>query len=475
MSRHVDRHDIQGIIASGYDHLNCARFILLRIEKPETAKRWLTGIARLVTCAEHPGGNKPRNCLNLAVTWKGLCALGVGQMLGDISHEFVAGMNRSEARSILGDSGESSAERWEFGGDTGDSQAIHLLVLLYGETLPDLESLHRTVCDTADFAEGLSVVKSQDSNRAPGDLTEPFGFRDGISQPPVRGLGGRRQATEPLINTGEFVLGYENELGYRTPIPSIDSWADPTGLLPDHPDYAGRRRGFGLNGTYLVFRKLVQKVDEFRAYIENQSRKAGTVDPRRRELLAAKMMGRWRSGAPLVLSPEVPGSEPRNDFLFMPTDPDGLACPIGSHIRRANPRDSLDMSPASSLQASRRHRIIRRGRKFSEPSANSSAQNPKYDQGLYFIALNADLRRQFEFVQQSWLNNPSFNGIDNDKDPIVGDNESDRGSFTIQSRPINERLSGLPRFVTVRGGGYFFLPGIRAIGFLARCQSEIKG
>ncbi|MGH7948252.1 MAG: Dyp-type peroxidase, partial [Candidatus Binataceae bacterium] len=154
------------------------------------------------------------------------------------------------------------------------------------------------------------------------------------------------------------------------------------------------------------------------------------------------------------------------DFLYTPTDAEGLACPIGSHIRRANPRDSLPLSPSKSLGLSSHHRIIRRGRKYCEPGEGSTNDNPKSNKGLYFVAINADLRRQFEFIQQTWINNPTFHGLDDDKDPIVGDNDG-RGEFTIQAKPVDKRICGLRRFVTVRGGGYFFLPGIKALKFLA--------
>jgi Dyp-type peroxidase family len=383
-------------------------------------------------------------------------------------------MNSHEANRILGDLRESAPDKWEYGKD--GQPELHVLVMLYAATGKKLQSLHEKVFWSTEFSDGLCIIKTQDSVIAPGDETEPFGFRDGISQPPIQGLLGRRKPAEYPINTGEFVLGYDNELDLLTQIPSIDNWADPRGDLADHPAFPGKRRAFGLNGTYLVFRKLVQNVDEFWAYIDKMSKthdfkayfdktskdSSDRVDVR--EFIAAKMVGRWRSGAPLVLSPDSPGAEPRNDFLFMDTDPDGVACPIGSHIRRAHPRDSLDMPPSRSLLVSRRHRLVRRARKYSVPL--TAEDNSKCEQGLYFITLNADLRRQYEFVQQLWINDPSFNGLDRDRDPLVGDN-SDKGEFTIQAKPINHHLRELPRFVVMKGGGYFFLPGIRAIRFLA--------
>lgn len=457
----VNRHDIQGIVASGYDHLDWARFVFLEIKDPDATRTWLANIVSRITNARHPEGNKHGVSLNLAFSWDGLKKLAPDR-LEDFPHEFVRGMNTPDANLILGDTGESGPENWDYG--TKEQRPLHVLVLLYARTALELGSLYQEVCGLEKLSEGLCEIAQQGSFREHGDRTEPFGFRDGISQPPVLGLLGRQQPSECPINTGEFVLGYENELDLRTGIPSVDNWADPSGYLADHPKDPGKR-GFGLNGTYLVFRKLVQKVDEFWNYIDKHSKDASNkVDPKKRELIAAKMVGRWRSGAPLVLSHESPGSEPRNDFLFMSTDPDGLICPIGSHIRRANPRDSLDMPPSRSLLMSRRHRLIRRGRKFSLPAKDSTLVKPKYDQGLYFIGLNADLRRQYEFIQQLWINDRSFNGLDDDRDPIVGD----EGEFTIQAKPINDRLRGLTRFVVLKGGGYFFVPGIRAIRFLAK-------
>ena len=479
MPMRVNRKDIQGIVASGYDHLGHARFVFITIDDRIRAKKWLSRIVDQITTAKHPGDNKSDSCFNFAISWQGLNELGVSELIQGFPHEFVDGMNRSGASSILGDSGDSGYDHWEYGAPK--DKPLHMLVLLYEKTATGLKSLYQGICGNNPLDNGLEIVKEQNSLHRDGDLTEPFGFRDGISQPPVLGLVGRRQQFERPINTGEFVLGYGNEVDLFARIPSVDNWDDPRGYLSEHPRNP-RRRGFGVNGTYLVFRKLIQKVDDFWEYIDKMSntenfkgcvnklseRSKCRVDGR--ELLAAKMVGRWRSGSPLVLAPEAPGAEPLNDFLFMDSDPDGLRCPIGSHIRRANPRDSLlDVPPSRSIQTSRRHRLIRRGRKFSESAKNPTKDNPKNDQGIFFIALNADLRGQFEFVQQLWINDPTFNGLDRDKDPIGG-NDARCGEFTVQADPFNIHFEGLPRFVTVRGGGYFFVPGISAVRFLANYQ-----
>jgi Dyp-type peroxidase family len=465
MSEAVDRADIQGIVASGYDHLNHARFVFLTIINARIAQDWLTTLIDRVTAAKHPGDHKAKTCLNIAFTWKGLIELTLSkELIQDFPHEFVAGMNRPEAAVILGDTGDSSSEHWLYGASQPEkTRPLHVLLLLYGESAAAVDALVTATCSPAALGGGLILAFRQDSDRKQGDFREPFGFRDGISQPPVKGLTGRSRLAEDPVETGEFVLGYENELAQLTRIPTVGAWKDLNGYLPGHRRLPTNFRAFGLNGAYLVFRRLAQDVEAFSAFVDS----ASGNDPHLRELIAAKLIGRWKGGAPLVLTPDAPGAQHRNDFLYMSDDPDGHRCPLGAHIRRANPRDSLlIMPPWKSLQLSRRHRIIRRGRKYCERVKGSPDENPRYTQGIYFIAINADLRRQFEFIQQTWLNSPTFNGLDKDKDPLVGDNDG-TGQFTLQQNPVPRHVFGLPRFVKLEGGAYFFLPGIRSLKFLA--------
>ena len=215
-------------------------------------------------------------------------------------------------------------------------------------------------------------------------------------------------------------------------------------------------RDLGRNGTYLVLRTLAQDVDAFDAYVTTTAAELG-LDP---ELLAAKMVGRWRGGASLVQSPDVDRAElaTANDFGYHHDDVRGLRCPVGAHVRRANPRDSLDPRPGSdaSQAVTDRHRLLRRGRVFADDG----------QQGLQFVALNANLGRQFEFVQHSWLNDPKFAGLTTDLDPLVTPRTPD-GVFTIPGEPFRTRVCGLPEFVTTLGGAYFFLPGRRALRYLA--------
>jgi Dyp-type peroxidase family len=451
----AERRDIQGILASGYDHLDYVSYFFFQVIDSNRAKEWLRGVVDRVTPAVDPGSKKSPNCFHIALTFAGIQAFGVaGNSIDGLSHEFVKGMNRPEAAKLLGDTGGSDKQNWDFGApDSREKRPIHLLILLYGDSQEGMRAYIRSF-GLDSVANGLELVYRQDANRAHGDHFEPFGFRDGISQPLIAGLTSTAGPAGHLIGIGEFVLGYEDEKGLKSRIPGIDNWQDPKGYLAPHPDCPKDRRAFGLNGSYLVFRKLHQDVEGFHNYVKNIS----SNTPHSAEVIAAKMVGRWRSGAPLVLAPDNPGSEPDNDFLYTPTDPDGLNCPIGSHIRRMNPRDSLPTWPSHALQISNRRRIIRRGRKYAEGA----------NQGICFIALNADLLRQFEFLQNSWADDPEFNLLDNDRDPIIGNNDG-TGQFTIQSNPVNVHLKNVPRFVTTKGGGYFFLPGIRTLRYLANC------
>jgi Dyp-type peroxidase family len=293
---------------------------------------------------------------------------------------------------------------------------------------------------------------------------EPFGFRDGISQPLIQGLP-KAAGAQPPVAAGEFVLGYPNGYGQLTDRPLLPRAEDPGQLLP--PDQAGSGAAdLGRNGSYLVLRQLDQDVGGFWRYLTEVTRRPdGSDDLAARDLLAAKLVGRWPSGAPLVKAPDQdnPGLGQDNDFRYHEADPVGRACPLGAHIRRANPRDSLDPQPgtAASLKINSLHRLLRRGRSYG-PAAGPGPT------GLYFICLAANLARQFEFVQHSWLGDPNFNGLYDDTDPLTGYRHGRGATFTAPGRPVRRRYHGLPQFVRTRGGAYFFLPGLSALRYLAQ-------
>jgi len=198
----------------------------------------------------------------------------------------------------------------------------------------------------------------------------------------------------------------------------------------------------------------------------------------RTEWLAAKVMGRWRSGASLVLAPHRDDPDLArpgvcNHFRYEdPLDPDsdGQRCPIASHVRRSNPRDSRSGSREDSEKVISRHRIIRRGRSYGTPLSHADARAGRDDgvtRGLYFICLQASIARGFELIQQAWLSNPGFHGLANEPDPIMGNGDG-TGHLTIPAEPLRLRLANVPVTVTVAGGGYFFLPSLTALARIAR-------
>ena len=358
---------------------------------------------------------------------------------------------------LLGDVGDESPSGWTWGGPASDP--VHVLVLAYARTDGLLERLCRELLDEAE-GNGLRLVQQLETS--PLVPAEPFGFHDGISQPLVEGLGRGTDRLAGEVRAGEFVLGYTNEHGQVSQRPLLPGADDPRSLLPR--DESGRA-DLGRNGSYLVMRQLRQDVDAFWTFADEASRgEDGVPDGEARELLAAKMVGRWPSGAPLTLAPQHddPALADENSFGYHETDPRGLACPIGSHVRRVNPRDSLEPNPGSdeSLAINRRHRLLRRGRSYGPATGGG-------ERGLFFVCLNANLARQYEFVQHTWVNNPSFNGLYDEPDPLIGPRGEKGTYFTLPGNPVRRRYADLPQFVSVRGGAYFFLPGIRALRYLA--------
>jgi len=460
MAATLELDDIQGLVARGYGTLRAASFVLARIDDPTAARAWLTALADEVATAER--GDRSE-AVHVALTSTGLGHLGLPEgSLAGFPDEFTGGMTTDHRRRILGDVGESAPERWRWGGPTNPVDA---LLLLYATDQAGLNALaDRHAGPSGLRAAGLAEVQRLDT--APLAGTEPFGFHDGISQPLIAELGPPDQPGPPLhtVRAGEFVLGYQNQYGQVAESPTVAAADDPGQLLPRTPDPA--LADLGRNGSYLVLRQLAQDVDGFWRFVDQAIRSDGQADPDAGTRLAAKMVGRWPNGTPLTLSPQHPADDlaDANDFAYADADAAGQGCPLGAHIRRANPRDALDpdTGPDQSLRSANRHRLLRRGRAYGDPSDPG-------ERGIHFICLNANIARQFEFVQHTWLNNPKFAGLYDDTDPLVATHQGDAGrTFTVQAHPFRQRVTGLPAFVTVKGGAYFFLPGIRALRFLAR-------
>jgi Dyp-type peroxidase family len=478
--------DIQGIIVTGYGHQNHRALLLLQIHEAAGARGWLEELIPLVATAAPygrlPSGekDKPKTALAVAFTHPGLKAIGLTeQSLVTFEREFILGM--PARHRVLGDRGTSAPEHWQVGGP--QNPQIHVLVTISGVTSEEMNREVETQYELIEKSRGAVEVVQAEGGSRPLDQKEPFGFRDGISNPVIEGTPGR-QAGGPnnVVKTGEFILGYLNELKVFPGSPAIPAELDPKGILPRFPEGAAPEcRDFGRNGSYLAYRKLEQDVAGFWRFAREQARRPdGTVDEQRAVWTAAKFFGRWPGGAPLVLSPDGPCAalDMATDFSYQPTDRHGFKCPIGAHTRRANPRDSLfGNSPADSYSTTRQHRIMRRAVSYGEdylvePNLLAARRLPATieddgeERGIHFMAVNASLANQFEMVTQSWVNLPQFNGLYDNRDPVVGDNTG-TGNMTIERDPLRLQITGVPRFVHVRGGAYFILPSITSLRYLA--------
>jgi Dyp-type peroxidase family len=421
--------------------------------------------------APSDGGRKSRKrrqfTWNIAFTYPGLCALEIdGKTLQSFPVEFQEGMASRAHR--LGDIGESDPENWE---SWLGSRLVHGLLWLNLRHETDwtdsldarAEKLKSHVDQAAEAiksrrsAYGIEILHEEFGHNVVdnGQRVEHFGFRDGISQPfarvvledrpqlspPSPGGGTRRpDGSWAPIAPGELLLGRPDE----------------DGVTQDRPNNELLRN----NGTYLVFRKLEQDVVSFRRFIEWQEGRPFTGQSQ----LAAQMVGRWADGSPLERVPDGPGLPPGNsdvnDFGYE-SDPAGDRCPIGAHIRRANPRDTNNRDEA------RRHRIWRRAISYGGDFIPYGSSGDGRRRGLLFMALNARIDQQFEFVQSRWLNGGEFVGQAGvGRCPILGTHSGKtQDSFFAPGRPAP--YTHLPRFVKMRGGDYFFVPSIQALKVMA--------
>jgi Dyp-type peroxidase family len=429
--------DIQHMVLTRVPALT-GRYEFLSFRQSAQGRTWLSGILDKVASAAEVAASMEtdKRWVSVAFTWPGLRALGVDDAsLATFPEEFRQGMvARAE---VLGDTGANHPDHWVGGLARPD---LHAIVILFAR---DDAERDRCVGEHRAFlarTPGVDVLSYLDLQAAPpfNHAHDHFGFRDRLSQPEIEGTGVEpTPGSGPPIKAGEFILGYPDEDG-------------PPARLPQ-PDILSR------NGSYMAYRRLQEHVEAFRDFLRHHGE-----TPEEQELIAAKLMGRWRSGAPLVLAPDKDdpalGADPQrnNDFDYGKMDPHGYAVPLGCHMRRLNPRDT-----AANM---RRRRMIRRGATYGPPLPEG-VPDDGVDRGIAAFILCASLVRQFEFAQNVWINDPSFHELGNERDPIVGTHD---GTFdmTIPKRPIRRKIKGLPAFTTLKGGAYFFLPGLKALRYL---------
>ncbi|HET6318552.1 MAG TPA: Dyp-type peroxidase [Chloroflexota bacterium] len=429
--------EIQGIVLRNRPSPYVGTYILLRVDDPRAGRELMGRLAGLVDSAANWWRPSLPALLNVGLTYPGLEALEVPPTtLNSFPDEFRQGM--AARAELIGDTGDSAPAGWEppFG-----SSQVHVVLSLVAT---DQESL-AVVLERARQAQarlpGLQLVYRQDFYQLASGRTT-FGYKDGIGNPAIEGSGAPNPPGDGSdLKAGEFVLGYP----------------DQTGNLPAMPEPAL----LGRNGTFVAWRKLHTRVAAFRRYLHDNA-----SSPDEESLLAAKIVGRWPSGAPLVLAPErddpsLGADEQRNNaFLYHAADEHGLLCPRGAHARRTNPRDSEIIGDVHL------HRMIRRGTNYGPPLPAGVMDDDGADRGIVFVFIGAHLGRQFEFVKSQWLNDGNFTGLDEEKDLLVGDNDG-TGTFTIPRRPVRRRLHGVERFVITRGGEYCFLPSLSALRWLA--------
>lgn len=477
-----DLADIPLIVGTGLQELRQARYLLLKVEARRGALDWLKALlgANLVHGLGHTRRNAAAGAtqslggetVTIGFSYAGLGALGLkedGKF--PFPSAFRGGMSSRLRRKLMGD---DFTPDWKWGDENKQgSNVVHIFVAHYWHDTVTPSCL----LDPASVSQwGLKCVRQVSTCaayiaiRAAGVagttfLHEPFGFRDGIGQPVLDGLGLSRaekaaQKTAPslfkdrLIQPGEFVLGQRNEYQERSYCPNVDCWNANTATS-----------GFARNGTYLAVRQIEQHVAVFDAFAKGPNAR----------LSGELLIGRKSNGDTLVDVPQPPSEI--DAYRYLEYDANGFACPRGAHARRANPRDALAQDVDVGIQGAKLHRLLRRGRVYTNgghanacrgscgASPNASPSPGPCGNGLMFVAVNADLERQFEFIQRAWINGSRFGDLSNEQDPLLGTKTG--RSFSVQGCPIGERVAGLPRFTTVLGGGYFLVPGLKALDWLA--------
>jgi Dyp-type peroxidase family len=412
--------------------------VILRVDDARAGRAFLRRLTPYVDSAA--GWRIAANAwLAIGISYAGLEALGVPQeSLHSFPDAFRVGM--AARAPELHDEGVNDPKNWSRPFGTGQ---IHIGVSAFTDSEEKRRRVLAIARDEYEGFSGVTVLSTQDFGAQPGDRN-PLGYKDGIDQPAIEGSG-----VEPLpgqgrpIKAGEFILGYPGEAGVPLPMPQ--------------PDVLGR------NGTYVGFRKYQTRVGAFNRFLQ-----ANGSTEEERELVAAKLVGRWRSGAPLTLAPDVDdpaiGADQRrnNDFNYA-NDPHGRQAPLGCHIRRMNPRDTQ----LARLTDVNLHRLIRRGTTYGPPyDPNAlSEEDDEVPRGAIFLFISAKAMATMEFLQKEWVNDGDFIGAGSERDPIVGLQE-EGATFTIPRAPARRRIHGIETFNVLRGGEYFFLPSLSALKWI---------
>jgi Dyp-type peroxidase family len=510
----LELDQIQGNILSGFnkDH---QMFLFLHFKEGQRGRDWLASVQNeIASTGEVEGFNRLFKHLerkrdgelgalkatwaNVAFTLAGLKKLAAeGSNLQGFPKSFTEGM-RSRAK-LLGDVGASTPETWVF---NREGQEIHAVLLVAADSQPDLHQHVMRYLSGIFLNGGITLVFLQEGAvRADQPGHEHFGFKDGVSQPGIRGFTPNNNPKDSeqgnpgqdLLWPGEFVIGYETQFGKADPKEPTELNTAPGPVSTSGPDWTR-------NGSYLVFRRLRQDVAAFRNQLKDLERQ----HQRSIDVIGAKLVGRYASGCPLELTKDESADPKTFPPPFDPTaedpsgrhsellddlhnnnfeyggDPQGQFVPRAGHIRKAYPRDETSprKSPCDNLEVNenttQRHRLLRRGIPFGtsfRPTLGAishpiTKEREGTDRGLLFLAYQSDIERQFEFVQACWVNDKDFPQNGDGQDPIIA--QSPNGDMKIPGVP--KEPASIKHFVTTTGGEYFFQPSLRVVKKLARGQ-----
>jgi len=457
MSR-LNETDIQGFVLRGYN-LPFARYVFLEVSDHTKARHFIDNLLPYITTGERWDDGKPQFTVNIAFTHKGLTMMQLPDAsLLSFPVEFLQGM---KARAdVLGDTGPNDPEHWDA---IWRAERVHIWLAVNAQSEQALETCCDTIQQLINTHGGASIIGQQDAEaiKICGEYCtkEHFGYTDGFGNPDYLGIERHSQpgqgklmkdGTWQPLATGELLLGYADEAGEL-----------PVGPLPHL---------LANNGTFMVYRKLHQNVGRFRNYLEEKGREY----PGGKEKLASKFVGRWRDGTPVELSPDIEdptivADHDRNANFTFGKDPAGTVCPIGAHLRRVNPRDAFGFNG----RLTNRRRVTRRGLTYGSYIPEGQPVNDDEERGVAFMALNASLSRQFEFIQQQWIEYGNDSHLGNDKDLMLGNHgdHANGSKFMIQGTedPKNPPFvcGGLTNFVELRGGDYFFIPSMTALKMMS--------
>ena len=518
----LDLQDIQGNIVKAYGRYGfpLARYVFYRVNHGAAGRRFVQAVTPLVTTSVPWSENSPLQipevAVNIAFTCQGLRELDVPEeTIHGFPEEFSMGMKAR--RDIVGDTGPNHYKRWDpIWTDSVDEfrQHVHILIGINGKDDKDLENTYLQICAILADNQGVTQLVGHRGPNGADSLPyqaaiaddggkEHFGYADGISSTYFNGCGenkrfmiggGKPTGGDPRteagwapLEAGEFLLGHPDESG-------------------SYPEAPGPPL-FSRNGTYMVYRKLHENVGSFNAFIEAEGAKF-SGGPDGKEAFAAKLSGRWRNGAPLATFPT---EESANQFAAelgalqvksrqgaatddekarlealklqlvaydYSDDKDGARCPFGAHTRRVNPRSALQFGEENPFNntpgaLSNRRRILRRGLPYGKVLDRSRDDG---DHGVIMMIINADLSRQFEFVQEQWINYGNDFRLANDQDPLLGNhglnvNGRGDGRMVIEGDAETNKppyfCGRMPTLVETRGGDYFFVPSMTCLRMIA--------